>query len=200
MDDNPVGLHGSSGYPQAQSYVFREQTDGSCTIYPLVSGTRCLTEKEGGLVIFTDTRRYDQKWIIKAADGKTVPADELVTTTAVTTTAQPTTTTTAAPTTTKPVPTTTKPVPTTTKPVPTTTKPVTTAAPTKAPTPTAAVIRGDVNDDKMVSVADLVSMKNFLLGNGKLKSAANSDLNKDKRVDTYDLIILRKMLIDPEGA
>jgi hypothetical protein len=193
-DDNPVGLHGSSGYPTAQSVIFREQTDGSYTIYPLLSGSRCLTQTSDGLVINPDTHAYDQKWIIKPADGKAVDSASLVTTTAAATTT-PKTTTTAVPTTTKPAPTTTKPVPTTVAPTQPPTKPVTTtAAPTKP-----VVIKGDVNDDHMVSVADLVVIQRFLLGNGKLKNSTNADINADKRVDTFDLIFLRRMMTDTSG-
>ena len=200
-EGNGVGLHTRTGYVEAQTFVFREELDSAYTIYPMLSGTRCLTQTAEGLRITTDENRYDQKWLIKPADGAAVPAQSLVTTTAVSTAKPVTTTTTttavtlttAKPTTAKPAPTTTKAVPTTAKPTQAPTKPVTTTA---APT-TPRVIKGDVNDDIMISIADLVSMKKFLLGNGKIKNTANADMNGDKRIDTFDLIMLRKLLSDP---
>lgn len=56
-------------------------------------------------------------------------------------------------------------------------------------------IVGDINDDKQVTVADLVAMKNYLLGNGILENMKNADIFKDNKVDVFDIIELRKLII-----
>lgn len=53
---------------------------------------------------------------------------------------------------------------------------------------------GDVNADGDVTVADLVMMQRFLLGNSSLTDWRAGDLCKDERIDTFDLCMLRRVL------
>lgn len=128
-----------------------------------------------------------------------------VTTTNTTITTKPATTTTIKPqtTTTKAKTTTTKPKTTTTKAKTTTTKPVTTtststksATTTATTTPPAPVVKGDANGDNKLTVADLVSLQNWILG-GKESTVSDNgaDILNDGVIDVYDLICLRKEII-----
>lgn len=56
----------------------------------------------------------------------------------------------------------------------------------------AETIAGDVNKDGKFTVADLVSLNNFLLGNGSLKNESAADMYADNLIDIYDLIMMRK--------
>lgn len=58
-----------------------------------------------------------------------------------------------------------------------------------------ARIIGDVNADKQFSVADLVMMQNFLLGNGGLTDWKAGDLCEDGRIDAFDLIKMRQLIV-----
>lgn len=59
------------------------------------------------------------------------------------------------------------------------------------------VVLGDVNDDGIVSVADIVSLQNYLLGRTKtLENWENADLCKDNRLNAYDMILMRRLLIE----
>jgi hypothetical protein len=56
---------------------------------------------------------------------------------------------------------------------------------------------GDVNCDGTVSIADIVSLQNFLLGRTKtLGNWKNADLCKDNRLDAFDMILMRRLLIE----
>ena len=56
---------------------------------------------------------------------------------------------------------------------------------------------GDVNNDGSVSIADTVSLQNFLLGRTKtLNNWKNADLCEDNRLDVFDMIVMRRLLID----
>lgn len=75
----------------------------------------------------------------------------------------------------------------------TTSKTTTSATATTAPV---SVIVGDINNDKDVNAADLVTMSSFLHGkkvNGV--KAESSDINKDNSVDSLDLCLLRKLIL-----
>lgn len=62
-------------------------------------------------------------------------------------------------------------------------------------------IFGDVNWDWQLSIADLVCMKNYLLGNYELNvnQFFYSDLNKDGDVDVFDYILLEKLITSESG-
>lgn len=56
---------------------------------------------------------------------------------------------------------------------------------------------GDINCDGTVSIADLVSLQNFLLGRTKtLGNWKNADLCKDNRIDVFDMVLMRRLLIE----
>lgn len=57
-------------------------------------------------------------------------------------------------------------------------------------------IRGDVNQDGTVTIADLVALQQFILGNGQLEAWENSDVCEDKIIDIFDVIAVRKLLIN----
>lgn len=55
-------------------------------------------------------------------------------------------------------------------------------------------VPGDVNDDSALTVADLVMMQNYLLGNGTLDQWQNGDMDNDGRLDVFDYIAMLKEL------
>ena len=55
---------------------------------------------------------------------------------------------------------------------------------------------GDANKDGKTDVADLVTVQQFLLGNGQLADWQAADLNDDKIINVFDLVLLRKLLIN----
>ena len=58
-------------------------------------------------------------------------------------------------------------------------------------------LRGDVNADGSVTVADLVLMQKYLLGDksAELADWKAGDLCEDDRVDVFDFCILRRLII-----
>ena len=54
---------------------------------------------------------------------------------------------------------------------------------------------GDANKDGAVNVSDLVTVQQFLLGNGDLADWEAADLCQDTEINIYDIILLRKLLI-----
>jgi arabinan endo-1,5-alpha-L-arabinosidase len=56
-------------------------------------------------------------------------------------------------------------------------------------------IKGDVNSDGELNVADLVMMQKYLLGSEHLNNSYSADMNEDDRVDIFDNVCLRKNLI-----
>lgn len=53
-------------------------------------------------------------------------------------------------------------------------------------------IKGDINGDGEFSLADLVMMQNFILGNGDLTDWKSGDLCEDGRIDIFDMILMRQ--------
>jgi hypothetical protein len=63
-------------------------------------------------------------------------------------------------------------------------------------------IYGDINEDGEVSVADVVTLQQYLL-KGKEEGVKNwtaADLNENYKLDVYDLCLLKRMLYIGEGA
>lgn len=56
-------------------------------------------------------------------------------------------------------------------------------------------IKGDVNSDETVNVADLVMMQKYLLGGGTLTNWQAGDLYNDSIIDSFDMIEMRKLII-----
>lgn len=171
-------------------YFYFVRTDNSLWRY------NCQTD-EYEEVIIPDSAVSPVTTTTKPATTTTTKPKTTTTKPATTTTTKPKTTTTnpATTTTTKPKTTTTKPATTTTKPKTTTTKPATTTTKpvTTAPKP---VVSGDVNGDSKLTVADLVSLQNWLLGSKKSTISGNgADILNDGIIDVYDLICLRKEII-----
>lgn len=54
-------------------------------------------------------------------------------------------------------------------------------------------IKGDINGDGKISIADLVILQRYLIGKGKVDSCA--DINNDGSVDIFDMVAMRKLLI-----
>ena len=61
----------------------------------------------------------------------------------------------------------------------------------------AGSLRGDVNLDGSLSVADAVALMKFLLAEDTLtaEQAAQADLNSDRKLNAVDLSLLKQMLI-----
>ncbi len=56
-------------------------------------------------------------------------------------------------------------------------------------------VKGDVNADGEFTVADLVMMKNWLLGDGKLTDWKAGDLCEDEIIDVFDLVRMRQEIL-----
>ncbi len=58
-------------------------------------------------------------------------------------------------------------------------------------------MKGDVNGDGELSVADLVMLQKWLLNasDSAMTKAVNADFNEDGTADVFDLVLLRKELI-----
>lgn len=62
-----------------------------------------------------------------------------------------------------------------------------------------AFMKGDLNSDLQVTIADAVIMQQYLLGARKWNGYSFfADINNDDRVDVFDLVLLRKLLISQE--
>lgn len=55
---------------------------------------------------------------------------------------------------------------------------------------------GDVNNDKTLSVADLVAMQKYLIGNVVPENIKAGDFDKNETIDVFDLIMMRKAIIE----
>lgn len=55
-------------------------------------------------------------------------------------------------------------------------------------------LRGDVNRDGKVDIADAVMLQNWLLGNGNITDWENGDLIPDGRLDVFDMIEMRDIV------
>ena len=61
-------------------------------------------------------------------------------------------------------------------------------------------VKGDCNSDGQFTIADVVTLQNWLLGrNVKIKDWRAADLCKDDRLDVFDLCLMRRLLIE-EGV
>lgn len=78
----------------------------------------------------------------------------------------------------------------------TTTKPVTTT--TTVVTGSKKPVAGDINDDGVVSVADILILSKYILGAGDMTAAQSdvADMDKNDRIDVYDMILLRQVLVN----
>lgn len=57
-------------------------------------------------------------------------------------------------------------------------------------------VMGDVNADGSFTVADLVMIQRFLLGNGDIIDWKAGDLNEDEKISVFDLILMRQLLTE----
>lgn len=62
---------------------------------------------------------------------------------------------------------------------------------------TSKVLKGDINYDDTVSIADAVLLQRYLLGTYSIstKQAEAADINADKHIDVFDMIFMRKIFI-----
>lgn len=67
---------------------------------------------------------------------------------------------------------------------------------TETTTKTAEIIFGDVNDDKAISVADIIMMQKYLLGIDKMTLMSAGDLTKDNIINILDLCALKEMVFN----
>ena len=74
-----------------------------------------------------------------------------------------------------------------------TTSATTSKTTTVSTTTAASAIAGDLNNDKSVNAADLVSLSNYL--HGKKVNITNADLNNDGVIDSLDMCRLRKLVL-----
>ena len=54
---------------------------------------------------------------------------------------------------------------------------------------------GDVNCDRKVNIADIVTLQRFLLGSGNINNTGNTDICPDGHIDAFDLTALRQMIL-----
>ncbi|MDO5559082.1 MAG: cellulase family glycosylhydrolase [Oscillospiraceae bacterium] len=64
---------------------------------------------------------------------------------------------------------------------------------------TASTLKGDLNADKKINVADLVILQKYLLGSEELKNENAADYNNDSAVDLLDFILIRDKIIRAEA-
>lgn len=57
-------------------------------------------------------------------------------------------------------------------------------------------VAGDANNDGKFSVADLVTLYNWLSGSGELENWTAADLNNDSKIDIFDLTMMRQMFVN----
>ncbi len=57
---------------------------------------------------------------------------------------------------------------------------------------------GDVNGDGKVTIADLVTLQQYILGNGRLTDKGSADICHDGRIDSFDLTMLRQIILGSE--
>lgn len=56
-------------------------------------------------------------------------------------------------------------------------------------------VEGDVTNDGLFNVSDIVALQKYILGMGTLENPLAGDVQKDNRLDAFDLVVMRKMLI-----
>lgn len=56
-------------------------------------------------------------------------------------------------------------------------------------------LKGDVNCDRIIGIADAVTLQRYIIGNGSLSSRYNADLLEDELIDVYDTIAMRNRLV-----
>lgn len=61
----------------------------------------------------------------------------------------------------------------------------------------ADILRGDVNDDGVFSLADAVMLQRWLLKTDTLTSPEAGDLNGDGIIDIFDLVVMKRELLNP---
>ncbi len=59
----------------------------------------------------------------------------------------------------------------------------------------AEIIEGDVNDDGVLTVADIVMTQKYLLNNGSLTNWKNGDLDRNNRINAFDLAQMRQKIL-----
>ncbi len=55
-------------------------------------------------------------------------------------------------------------------------------------------VKGDLNNDSTINIADAVMLQKWLLGSGSLTNWKNADLCEDGRIDVFDMVEMRKLL------
>lgn len=55
---------------------------------------------------------------------------------------------------------------------------------------------GDCNLDGKVGIADVVTLKKWLMGSGELECWQNADFNNDNKVDVFDLVLMKQSLLE----
>ncbi len=56
-------------------------------------------------------------------------------------------------------------------------------------------IKGDVNFDGIVSLADVLMLQKALLNSGNIKSWIAGDIDENNIVNVFDLILIKRMVI-----
>lgn len=69
LSGNSVQLHSWTGNTSAQSWQFRQNSDGYFNIFPAASSSRMITLSDSSLTIETDNNSSYQDWRITRADG-----------------------------------------------------------------------------------------------------------------------------------
>ena len=56
-------------------------------------------------------------------------------------------------------------------------------------------VKGDVNQDGVCSILDVIQLQKYLLGKEKLQNGNAADLSEDNLINIYDFILLKKLLL-----
>ncbi len=64
----------------------------------------------------------------------------------------------------------------------------------------AATVKGDLNDDGVLNLVDLVKSRKFMLGNETVSNILNADMNSDGSFNLLDVVLMKKELLKPTAS
>jgi hypothetical protein len=56
-------------------------------------------------------------------------------------------------------------------------------------------ITGDVNNDGVFNISDVVAMQKYLIDSAELTNWKAGDICADEKIDAFDLVLMKKMLV-----
>lgn len=56
-------------------------------------------------------------------------------------------------------------------------------------------ITGDVNDDKILNIADIVMLQKWLVNAVEIKDLSVADINNDGKINIFDAVLLKRQIL-----